>query len=432
MKGDKKVGLSLSGGGYRAATYHIGTIRKLNEMGLLDKIDFISSNSGGSITAAAYCLNVDESYDISKFERVMFSGLRKNLITRIFFSLRFIAAALLCLGVAVLTYYYIDGTAAMIMILIILGFLQYVLFPFSKRNESSYRKFFVDKNTLGDLPKKPMPKLVMNSTNLETGRPFIFASDQMGDSSYSYPADDKMPSIKFNHEKFPIARAVAASTGVPFAFSPVNIAKSFFKNSEYSNLINPRLVDGGVYDNQGTHRLSHPRSRYASDIIIVSDAGNKMPFRNTYRNVLALLIRVSDVFMNRIKNMQMIELLYDSIQSKNRQVAYLSLGWNPHKSVNKFVEALFNGFILEEVWKSHGISQAEIDSKDEEIIKVKLKKSIDYDEIIKGANTAEETDLARSVSTNLTPLSVAKTKALINHAYVFTEMQIRLYCPSLL
>jgi NTE family protein len=53
---ENKLGLALSGGGYRAAAYHIGTFRKLRELELLDKVDVISTNSGGSITGACYSL----------------------------------------------------------------------------------------------------------------------------------------------------------------------------------------------------------------------------------------------------------------------------------------------------------------------------------------------------------------------------------------
>jgi len=44
--------LCLSGGGYRAALFHLGALRRLNELGLLSKIDTFTSVSGGSIMAA--------------------------------------------------------------------------------------------------------------------------------------------------------------------------------------------------------------------------------------------------------------------------------------------------------------------------------------------------------------------------------------------
>lgn len=43
------VGLSLSGGGFRATLFHLGAIRRLNEFGILPKLTTVSSVSGGSI-----------------------------------------------------------------------------------------------------------------------------------------------------------------------------------------------------------------------------------------------------------------------------------------------------------------------------------------------------------------------------------------------
>src|SRR5262245_50992902 len=43
------VGLALSGGGYRAMLFNLGSVWRLNEMGWLRKIDMITSVSGGSI-----------------------------------------------------------------------------------------------------------------------------------------------------------------------------------------------------------------------------------------------------------------------------------------------------------------------------------------------------------------------------------------------
>ena len=36
---EKRIGLALSGGGFRAAAYHLGTFRKLQDLALLDKKD---------------------------------------------------------------------------------------------------------------------------------------------------------------------------------------------------------------------------------------------------------------------------------------------------------------------------------------------------------------------------------------------------------
>jgi len=45
------IALCLSGGGYRAAIFHLGAVRWLNEIGWLPRLNRISSVSGGSILA---------------------------------------------------------------------------------------------------------------------------------------------------------------------------------------------------------------------------------------------------------------------------------------------------------------------------------------------------------------------------------------------
>jgi NTE family protein len=51
MKSARDVGLSLSGGGYRAAMFHLGSLLRLSEAGLLPRLRTVSSVSGGSIVA---------------------------------------------------------------------------------------------------------------------------------------------------------------------------------------------------------------------------------------------------------------------------------------------------------------------------------------------------------------------------------------------
>ena len=46
------VGLALSGGGIRCATFSLGLLRALTRSGVLSRIDMISSVSGGGYTAA--------------------------------------------------------------------------------------------------------------------------------------------------------------------------------------------------------------------------------------------------------------------------------------------------------------------------------------------------------------------------------------------
>ncbi|HEX8291011.1 MAG TPA: patatin-like phospholipase family protein, partial [Pyrinomonadaceae bacterium] len=53
-----KVGLALSGGGFRASFYHIGVLARLAEVGLLPHVEVLSCVSGGSIVGAHYYLKL--------------------------------------------------------------------------------------------------------------------------------------------------------------------------------------------------------------------------------------------------------------------------------------------------------------------------------------------------------------------------------------
>ena len=53
----KKIGLALSGGGFRASLYHLGLVRFLRDAGILSQVTHITSVSGGSILAAHLVLN---------------------------------------------------------------------------------------------------------------------------------------------------------------------------------------------------------------------------------------------------------------------------------------------------------------------------------------------------------------------------------------
>lgn len=53
----KGCALCLSGGGYRPMMFHAGCLWRLNEAGMLAKLNRVSSVSGGSITAGILGMN---------------------------------------------------------------------------------------------------------------------------------------------------------------------------------------------------------------------------------------------------------------------------------------------------------------------------------------------------------------------------------------
>lgn len=428
----KRVGLALSGGGYRAAAFHLGTLKKLNELGILPQIDVLSTVSGGSITGAYYCLNQS---DFPTFEQDLKQKLAtKSVIRSVVFSWIFFRALVYFFGGLILTGYLL--VVGWWLLATFIGFLwlfclfrfQFSIFPVSRQIERAYDSFFYSKATLSDLPDQPV--LAIASTNLQTCRPFTFSKKKMEDSFYAY---QQFP-IRFQHQAFPLARAVMASSCVPFAFSPVRIDREYFQKPEHFNQIRPYLVDGGIFDNQGIQKLSQPKSSYECDMIITSDAGNKLPFEGTYTNTFALLLRTVNTFMTRIKNFQMSQHLFDAAKSHHKEIAYLSLGWDVEKCLSGFFDGLKAGRIPTRLIEAHQIPEEWLSDLDihEEAVLERLQASIGYSHIISEKVADQDKLVARSVSTNLTKLSTKQIDCLMRHAANLTEIQVRLYCPSLI
>src|SRR6516225_3480706 len=87
----KKLGLALSGGGFRASLYHLGLLRFLRDAGILSQVMHITSVSGGSVMAAHLALNWDRytgeayQFDAAASELLDFVRLDvRNRITRRF------------------------------------------------------------------------------------------------------------------------------------------------------------------------------------------------------------------------------------------------------------------------------------------------------------------------------------------------------------
>lgn len=429
-----KIGLSLSGGGYRAAAFHLGTLRFLHKMGLLEKLDFLSTVSGGSIIGASYCQKISEGMNFREFEQYFKARLQMSVIGRVLVSfsfVRFLLAFLMILAAVI--YFSVFTNDAWIGLLIgIIGIwllikFQFKLFPASKVIEKIYDDIFFSNAALKDLPEKPL--LIINSTNLQSGRLFYFTPKRMSDSSYdgSYTADQK---AIFKHEKFPLSRAVMCSSNVPSFFTPIKISPEYFKENKDTEKFKPILIDGGVYDNQGIHKLTHPKGDYECQTVIVSDAGNLLPFEGSYNNVLTLLLRTVELFMNRIKMFQMMINLYRGKDSNTRSIAYITLGWELDNLIIGFVQNIRNGNVNSEILNAHGLTDELLSKKNDNELMQLIAEKIKLEEILVNRPTSDQEKLARSVSTNLTALSEKEIEALSTYAEIMTEIQVKLYLPN--
>jgi len=422
MINQKKIGLALSGGGYRAAAYHIGTFKKLNELGVLEHIDVISCVSGGSILGAFYGLHKG---NFETFEKEAKLAVKKNIIGAVLSSGWFYLALLIILATSYISLKL--HTIFFILWLIVFFFVQFRVFPISQLIIKAYDRFFFQKNTLISLPQKPI--IAINSTNLESGRPFTFSRDKMSDSYYEYPVDKSNP-IKFKTEIFPISYAVMASTCVPFAFSPIKIQKKYFEDESDFLKVYPLLIDGGIYDNQGIHKLMQKGSSYECSYIIVSDAGASQISSKNIRNQFVLLSKTVDLLMTRIKNFQMSNGIYNINNDKN--VVYQSLKWEVENCIEGFYENLIKGNVRGSIWQYHKITVEEIEKRDKNSIVHKLEESIGYEKIISHSPDENEYKIATNVSTNLWSLKDKQINALIKCASTITEIQVKLYFPELI
>lgn len=235
------IGLALSGGGFRATLFHLGSLWRLNELGFLAKLERISSVSGGSITAACLAVNWRRfqwsNGVVRNFERVVVAPLER------FCSLN------------------LDGPAVR----------RGAFRPWRRMSdalEPVYRDNLVGDVNLQSLPDRP--RFVFNATNLATGVNFRFSKPYAGD-----PRIGLIP-----YPDFRISLALTASTAFPPFLSPVvlNLDPLRFQPVEGADLYGVEgyqrrllLTDGGVFDNLGLQTLWN---RY--DTILVSDAGAKL------------------------------------------------------------------------------------------------------------------------------------------------------------
>lgn len=214
------VGLSLSGGGYRATLFHAGAIMRLNELGVLPRIDRVSSVSGGSIAAGILAMNWSNlSFDAN--------GVATNLEEH--FLAPVLAATSRTLDIRVS----------------IGGFLPFV--SAGNRLATLYDKFIFDGMKLRDLSSRP--KFIFNAANLQTGGLFRFTKHYLADWRALMAEDHQIR----------LAEAVAASSAFPPVLSPLRLDLSNenvvvpegARFNEPELLREPILVDGGVYDNLG-------------------------------------------------------------------------------------------------------------------------------------------------------------------------------------
>lgn len=323
------IGLAMSGGGFRAAFFHLGVLRRLDEAGLLPQVKVLSCVSGGSFAGAVYYLALvqrllppgatfppggppelddrdllaaDYTAAVATSRDVLTDLARKNLRATVFRNPLKNATMFLSP-----VYSRTDRGGDMLDLHLRTSFgfdtgLRYGRLP---RQIELRGVHFV---------RDDLPRLVLNATTLNTGHAWRFDTDGMGELlSPSRRVVDKNALLRWTsfaelaaqgsaQQDFPLALAVAASAAFPGLFRPLPLSGLYDRRVD--------LMDGGAQDNQGVQSLVGERppsiSAVQFDRMIVSDGAGQLKDERTKRRSLIGVGRIIGIQGDRIREEQLL------------------------------------------------------------------------------------------------------------------------------
>jgi predicted acylesterase/phospholipase RssA len=318
------LGLALSGGGFRAALFHVGVLAKLAELDLLRHLSVISTVSGGSIIGAFYYLKVKQLLEGRREDgltpsRDAYIRLMRELESEFLYAvqrnLRVSAFADRRKNARMLRERYspTDSLAEL--------YTEYLYRP-------AYGKA-ADVIPLKELPIAPAPALspetyeapflIINATALNTGHLWQFTGSYVGEEVTAlfearYSEMPVLPKRYFDDQTLDAAprsrlhslnlgQAVAASCCVPGLFEPLSVSGLY--RDEAGQDVTVRLVDGGVFDNQGLVSLFTAECTH----MICSDASDLLKVETEPAlNLVNVAIRANEIMMSRIRGTILDEL----------------------------------------------------------------------------------------------------------------------------
>lgn len=294
------IALCVSGGGYRAMLFHLGTFWRLNEAGLLRGLKRISSVSGGSITAGV----LGYAWDSLTFQ----DDVAQNFTEKVVAPIRKLAGETIDVG-AILKGILLPGTIG-------------------QKVRNAYEDHLFGHATLQDLPDTP--RFVINATNIQSGALWRFSKPYMADYSVG----------QVENPKVLLATAVAASSAFPPVLSPVelDLEPGQCVDMEGTDLhrepYTTRVVlgDGGIYDNLGLQTI------LSYETILVSDAGQKMgPEEDPSANWAGHTVRVLSVIDNQVRSLRKRQII-KAYEKEERKGAYWGIGTDirNYTATNKF------------------------------------------------------------------------------------------------
>jgi len=263
------IALGLSGGGYRATAFHLGTLDFLEYVGILRDVSMISTVSGGTFTGARYALSQADGKSFKEF----FEGFYRDLVS----------THLPSLWLQELNAAKESETPREIKLI--------------KSAADVYNKHLFNNAKFGQLfdaaPNIHLKEIIFNATEFDNGLVFRFQRSnggQIGNGKISLPQEVA--------KEMRIADIVATSSCFPGGFEPMVFPDDYFSATEYKQIsgklsqslkskLPVALMDGGVDDNQGVQSLIIANERICDQIkkgkpseteelglLIVSDTDN--------------------------------------------------------------------------------------------------------------------------------------------------------------
>ena len=250
-----RIGLALSGGGFRATCFGLGCLRALHDQDLLQHVTVISGISGGSVLAGFYAYG---PADFEEFDSIVIDQLRRGL--QLEMALRTLRPDSAIRNLA-------HGPRA--------GILRRSGEPRLRgANRTDALRDTLAARVLGNrtLSEVSHPGLatVITATDLRPSNAMRFGSLQSSCSAYGTV-----------EEEVPVAEAVAASGAFPLLLPAVERTYTFRRTpGDPGRKHAVLLTDGGVYDNLGLSVLepgrssSHTADTYDVDYIVACDSGS--------------------------------------------------------------------------------------------------------------------------------------------------------------
>ena len=241
-----RIGLALSGGGSRAIAFHLGCLRALHRAGLIDRLDSLSTVSGGSVIGALYACHEG---DFAAFESRINALLKRGLVRptlKTAFTTRYGVFAflnwLLLIFISVISIPFVLISHALSAIGLNTNFSS-VSLPLRVRRLESRTTLLA--RTLdsqwfhGKTIDQVKKHLMINACDLTHGSAFYFSPSESGSWRLG----------RLSNNKQLVAEAVAASAAYPLALPALDKKYRFTTKSGDERIERVSLTDGGVYDN---------------------------------------------------------------------------------------------------------------------------------------------------------------------------------------